>query len=64
MTPPPTDAQMRADRLAGRFICQCREPLRRRIGVFDGHECGHCWRPILPERQAVELIRQTLDDEQ
>lgn len=57
----PSDAAMRAERLAGRFICQCRDPQPVRIGMWDGHECRTCWRPVLPQYQSVELIRQTLE---
>lgn len=57
----PSDAQMRADRLARRFICTCLTPFRMRVGVFDGYECHTCWRPIIAERQAAELVRQTLE---
>lgn len=57
----PSDHQMRVWRLAGRFVCQCREPVRMRIGAFDGWECRGCWRPIIAHHQAVELIGKTLD---
>lgn len=57
----PSDRAMRAERLAGRFICQCRTPIKVRIAMWDGYECRFCWRPILPQYHAVELIRRTLD---
>lgn len=57
----PSDTTMRAERLAGRFVCQCREPLRSRVGVFDGFECRGCWRPIIAHQHALELVRQTLE---
>lgn len=56
----PSDERMRAWRLAGRFVCQCRDPVRRPVGVFGGWECRRCWHPIIDQLQAQQLIESVL----
>lgn len=58
----PSDQQMEAWRLSGRWICTCSVPAPRIIGAFGGHDCIRCWLPILNREQVKDVIANVLDE--
>lgn len=57
----PTDRQMLALRLAGKFTCRCNLPAPFRLGMYGAVECHQCWKPIYPHT-VNELIEAVLDE--
>jgi hypothetical protein len=43
-------------REAGQLICQCADPVPRRVELFGGYECRRCWKLIT--RCGPELLRR------
>lgn len=55
----PTDAQMRAWRLAGALTCTCSRPVPVRVAPFNATECRACGKRVIPD--AVGFIDEVLD---
>jgi hypothetical protein len=54
----PSDAQMRAWRLAGKLVCTCARPQTVPVRPFDAQECRGCGRRVLAD--GVGFIAEVL----
>lgn len=52
---------MNAYELAHRLVCQCSTPIPVRVGAWEARECRACWRPIIPQQQAIELMSRATE---